>query len=112
MATISPKFGVGDSVYFKESAALGFIEATRVSGVHLGQNGWLYTTATTLSPPSPGAYQDRRSLVGTQILYYTEDELCDKCEALILAEANAKRNYDRIKAQRQAICPDSPTETG
>lgn len=109
MVTTKPLYGPGDVVYFRESAALGFIEAVKVSGVHLGKDGWQYSINASLSPPSPGVFLDRRSLVGTQVLLYTEDELVTVCDAYTLAEANAKLNYERLKAQRQALCPDNPT---
>jgi len=107
--TTKPLYGLGDVVYLKESAALGFIEAVRIGGVHLGKDGWVYSISTSMVPPSPGMFLDRRSLVGTQILLYTEDELVTVCDAYVLAEANAKIQYERIKAQRQALCPDNPT---
>jgi hypothetical protein len=109
MATSTPLYGYGQVVYLRESAALGFIEPVKISGVHLGKDGWLYTINATLSPPSPGGFGDRRSLVNTQLLYYSEGEFVLVCDAYLLAEANAKLNYERIKTQRQALCPDNPT---
>ncbi len=109
--TSSPLYGIGDVVYFRESAALGFLEAVRISGATLRFGGWLYTINANMRPPTAGSFHDRRSLVSTEVMYYSESELVVLCEAMILAEANAKRAYDRIKAQRQLHCPDSPTES-
>jgi hypothetical protein len=111
MATTSPKYAIGDVVYLRESAALGFLEAVKVNGIHLGRDsdGWLYTVNASLSPPSAGAYMDRRSHVSTQILYYGEDEFVTHCDALVLAEANARVAYEKLKAQRQVYCPDQPS---
>jgi hypothetical protein len=112
MAT-SPQYTVNDVVYLRESAAMGFLEAVKVSGVHLGQTGWLYTFNIGLTPPSPGgAHLDRRSNIGTQTLYFTEDELVLYCEAIRLAEDNAKRAYESFRAQRLALCPDELTDSG
>ena len=110
MAT-NPLYSYGTVVYFKESAALGFIEAIRISGVHQGINGWMYSINTAMGPGSPGGFQDRRSLVNTQVLYYSEDEFVTLRDAYLLAEANAKLTYDKLKAQRQSLFPDEPTGT-
>lgn len=108
MAMTNPLYAPGDVVYLRESAAMGFLEAVKISGAHIGKDGWQYSINASMSPPA-GAYLDRRSGIGTQVLYYTEDEFVTVCDAYVLAEANAKLNYDRIKAQRQALCPDNPT---
>lgn len=105
----APTYSYGQVVYLRESAALGILEAMRISGVHQGKDGWLYTVNASLSPPTPGSFADRRSLVSTQVLYYSESEFVSLCDAYLLAEANAKRRYDQIKAQRQVYCPDEPT---
>ena len=108
----NPKYDYGAVVYLKESAALGFIERMRISGVHLHQNGWVYTIDASLSPPSPGNFVDRRSHINTQQLYFSEDEFVTLCDAYLLAEANAKATYDRIKASRQTFCPESDVTAG
>lgn len=108
----NPKYTFGSVVYLKESAALGFLEAVTISGVHATSNSWLYTINASLSPPSPGNYLDRRSMVNTQQLYYSEDEFVTKCDAYVLAEANAKATYDRIKATRRTFCPDLEITSG
>ncbi len=107
----NPKYEVGEVLYIKESAALGFLEAIRISGIHSGQNGWMYTINAGMSPPSVGGYQDRRSMISTQTLYFTEDEFLPICDAVVLVEANAKAAYERAKLQRQQFCPDNPTES-
>jgi hypothetical protein len=109
MATSIPLYEFGQVVYLRESAATGFIEPVKISGVHRGKDGWLYTINVTMSPPSSGGFGDRRSMVNTQLLYYSESEFVTVCDAYLLAEANAKLAYDRIKAQRRALCPDEPT---
>lgn len=103
----NPKYTVGDVVYLRESAAIGSLEAVKIGGVHLGQGGWMYSL--NVGGGQIG-HLDRRSSIGNQVLYYTEDEFLVKCDALVLVEANAKAAYERAKAQRQAHCPDNPTE--
>lgn len=102
----NPKYTVGDSVYLKESAALGFLEAVLISGVHLGQNGWMYSIDVNIQRPAPIAqYGDRKSLVNTATLFFSEEEFVELCDALTLAEVNAQLALNRLKAQRQALCP-------
>jgi hypothetical protein len=109
MAMTTPKFEFEAIAYFKESAALGFIEAVRINGVHLGKNGWMYSINMSLSPPTAGFFTERRSMVNTQIIYYSEDELLTECEAFTLATESARLNYVRLDAQKQVLCPDDPT---
>lgn len=106
----NPLYDYGEVVYLRESAAMGSLEAVKISGAHLGQNGWMYSINSSLSPASMGGHPDRRSHVSTQTLYYSEDEFLSLCDALVLVEANTKAAYERAKAQRQAFCPDNPTQ--
>lgn len=102
----NPKYNFGDVVYLKESAALGFLEAMRISGVHLGQSGWMYTVDVSQRQPQAASfYGDRRSFVHHTKLYFTEDEFVVLCDALLLAETNAQLTLDRLRAQRAALCP-------
>ncbi len=106
------KYKVHDIAYIKESAALGFIEAVKISGVHMYKDGWVYTISSMVANPQHAStYGDRVSFVHGQILYYSEDEFVSHCDALALAEANAQRNLERIQAQRLAICPTDLTGT-
>jgi hypothetical protein len=104
---INPLYDVGDIIYLRESAALGILEAMRIGGVHRTAGGWVYSITTGQGPISGGL--DHRSKVGTQILYYSENEFLNHCDALLLVEANTKAAYLRAKAQRQIYCPDNPT---
>ncbi len=106
----NPKYDVDAIVYFREAAAIGSLEAVRISGVHRNNFGWVYSISTTLSPPSPGVFLDRRSHVNTEILFFSEDEFVDYCGALELAEDKAKRHLDYVQAQKNLHCPSSPTE--
>lgn len=107
MAT-NPKHTVGDVVYLLESAAIGSLEAVKIGGVHLGQGGWMYTINVGIGQIG---HLDRRSSIGNQVLYYTEDEFLLFHDALVLVEANAKAAYEKAKAQRQMHYPDNPTES-
>lgn len=108
MTIDAPAYEEGDSVYLKESAALGFLEAVTISGIVRQRGKWVYAILTGRSNPiAPRYYGDRASLVNAQILYFTEDELIPVCDALVLAEANAQRVLERLQAQRASICPST-----
>jgi len=101
-----PKFDINDTVYLRESAALGFLEAVRITGVHKYKDGWVYTIGSRVANPRhPATFGDRISHVHGQTLYFSEDEFVTHCDALFLAEANATNMLQRIQSQRMAICP-------
>lgn len=101
---MSNRYGIGDVVYLREPAALGQLEAVKISGVQLVSAGWVYTISVRNGPPD-GALGDRRSGIGHQILYFSEDEFLSLHDALVLIEANALAAYNRAVAQRQAMFP-------
>ena len=99
-------YSPGDVVYLKESATIGKIEAVKINQAILTTNGWVYSIKDNSSIGAPGSYFERRSLVSTQVPYFSEDEFVTVCEAYLLAETSAKVLYDKIKAQRIALCGD------
>ena len=106
MPASAPAFNIGQVVYLRESAALGRLEAMRISGIHMATDEWIYTI--TLDGPaqrSTATFGDRVSLITGAILTYTESEFVLLCDALALAEANAQRALDKVQAQRAALCP-------
>lgn len=108
MTIEAPTYGEGDTVYLRESAALGFLEAVIINGITRNNGKWIYTIRTGVSSPiAPTVYGDRRSLVHAKTLYFSEDELITICDALDLAEANAQRVLDKLRAQRVALCPST-----
>ena len=106
MTTAQNKYAIGDIVYLAETAAIGRIEAIKISGVMLGTSGWLYSTNYNLGAGSPGSYFERRSLVNTAEVIYKEEDFLTLCDALRTAEAYAKLLYDKMRAQRISLCGD------
>lgn len=107
---IPPTYDINDVVYLRESAALGFLEAVRITGVHKYKDGWVYTIGSRVADPRhPATFGDRISHVHAQTLYFSEDELVTHCDALLLAEANAMNMLQRIQSQKLAVCPTEPT---
>ncbi len=110
MPTNPPLYDVNDTVYFKESAALGHLEAVTISGILARGDAWLYTVYASRGQPTAVAhYGDRKTTTHAATLYFSEDEFVLLCDALDLAEANAQAHLDRIQAQRAAMCSDEPT---
>ena len=101
-----PKYNINEVVYFRESAAIGHLEAVTVSGiVYNGQ--WIYAIrAGVLMPISPAQHGDRVSMVNAKTIMFTENELITLCEALTLAEANATIALTNIQRQKANLCPD------
>lgn len=104
----APLYGK-EIVYLRESAAIGRIEAVRITGIHMGKDGWLYTISASMSPPSEGMFMDRRSLVSTAIVYFTEDEFITLQGAYDLAIDNAQRILNQLIASRDRLFPTEVT---
>lgn len=105
MTMTGPTYSIGDVKYVKESAALGFLEAVKISGVIYQNNVWLYSIAAGVSQPqAPSLYGDRTSIINGNILYFTEDELISQCEALTLAEARAQQVLSDLQAKKKKSC--------
>lgn len=106
----NPLYALGDTVYLKESAALGSLEAVRIGGMMKGSTGWLYSIQTASpSPLGSTFYGDKRSLTNGALLYFSESEFVSQCAALEIVEANLLRAYNTVHAQRIALCESNPT---
>lgn len=99
----APEFNVNDVVYLRESAALGHIEAVKISGILKSAGQWLYTVHSR-AVPQRTHYGDRVSLSHGQMMYFSASEFTTLCEALDLAEANARRILEKVQAQRATLC--------
>ena len=103
--TDSPKFQIGDLLYIRESAALGYLEPVKIRTILKNSGGWLYTIAAGLPAATvPQIYGDRRLLVNGATLYVDEHELLSYCDALRLAVANAQANLNKLMALQTSAC--------
>ncbi|MDB4490060.1 hypothetical protein N9045_00950 [bacterium] len=101
-----PLYNINDIVYLRESAALGFLEAVRVSGITRTQSTWLYSVyAGRMGAVAPTHFGDRISLTEANFINFTEDEFISECEALSLSVANLQRQLDSVKAQKESKYP-------
>ena len=107
-----PLYNVNDTVYLRESAALGHLEAVSISGIYSRSDSWMYTILVA-RPGVTGVahYGDRITVTNASTLYFTEDEFVLLCDALDLAEANAQAQLARIQAQRSTLCGGDTTGT-
>jgi hypothetical protein len=110
MPTNPPLYDVNDTVYLKESAALGHLEAVTISGIISRGDSWLYSIYVSRGNPVAVAhYGDRITATHSATLYFTEDEFVLLCDALNLAEANAQIRLANIQAQKSSLCDDETT---
>ncbi len=101
----TPVYKEGDTAYLRESAALGFLEAVTISGLVRQNGNWLYSVKFGGMSRSVALYGDRISLVNSKMVYFSQNELISLCDALALAEANARRVLERLQAQYISVCP-------
>lgn len=102
-----PLYKINDVVYLKESAALGFLEAVRISGVTKTSTTWLYTVyAGRMGAIAPSHFGDRKSMTEANFLNFTEDEFVTECEALTLTQANLQNQLDKVKSQKESKYPN------
>ena len=113
MAT-APTYSINDVVYLRSSAARGFIEAVRISGItqNATSGGWLYQIRIESKPPIGQTVGDYVDLKKELDFYLTEDELINFCAAAALVEQQLTRRLARIQAKRDELCSDTSGTTG
>lgn len=103
----TPLYDVGNRVYLRESAAMGFLEPVVISGVMLGVGGWLYSWRAGPDPSASGRSSgDRRSFGSGHQLYLDESEIVDLCTAIGLAELNMMAALSRLQQLKSTHCPE------
>ena len=101
----SPLFSVGDTVYLKESAELGFLEAARVGHVMTSTNEeWVYGISLGGSLPSAPTFGDRIHYRKVPEPYYNESELLSFCDAADFVEDFLSARLVDIRALRADRC--------
>lgn len=104
---MTPKFDINDIVYLRESAALGFLEPVRISGISKNGTEWIYSVYAGLAgAASASLYGDRRSLVHGNVLLFTENEFVTEYEAMLLSKANLEKQLNGINRQIQSKFPN------
>jgi hypothetical protein len=107
MAT-TPTHKIGDVVYLKESAALGFLETVLIKRISSTVDGtWNYGIDVAVRPSQGGTYGDMIGGTTMRQVVYSEAELITKCEALQLCLNYATRLKDAIAAKFEAACDEA-----
>lgn len=104
MAT-APLYNIGDRVYLRESAGLGFLEAVYITGIATNNAGqWIYSYSSKPRDGMNQTYGDRRSVVNGFVLYLTDGDIIDFCSALHLAIQSVQANLTKLQNMQQAFC--------
>lgn len=106
----NPKYDLNTVVYFKTSAARGFLEPVKIGIIAKVTTGWVYgITYRAAEPITPSVFGDRINIgrLNPQTIYYTEDEFVTYCEALGLAEAYLSTQLASIQALITTNCGTS-----
>jgi hypothetical protein len=107
MAAQVPVWSIGDVVYLRESAAIGFLEAHAIAAIHILNGRIIYYMKSSIAPPPAIAgFGERITHQNRASLYWEESELISYCDALKLCQLNLQTQLAAIEA-KLAGCPDS-----
>ena len=108
----APLYERGTTVYLRESASVGFLEAHTIAGVTRGNNGWVYTILIRPNLPTHAPhYGERRSLTNGAIITFEECEFIQICDALALAEQYHQNQLAAIQNRIATHCVDPTSGT-
>jgi hypothetical protein len=94
---MKPAYEINDIVYLRESAALGFLEPVRISGISKRGLEWVYSVyAGVAGAVSAGLYGDRRSYVHGGELLFTESEFVTEYQAMTLSKTILERQLENV----------------
>lgn len=100
----APLYGIGDVVYLRESANLGFLESVRIASVNRQTNEvWTYTVSLTGKLPASPLFGERITHQPERTLFFEESELLLECDALELAETHLITRLNDVQT-RLAQC--------
>jgi hypothetical protein len=95
----APTFAIGDTVFIKASASIGFIETYKVVSIHRVQDSQEFTYELDLT-----SARFNNGLRQTMQLFFKERELVDKCTALNLSLAALDRKISRLLTIKFNLC--------
>lgn len=107
----APIYLIDDVVYLRASAAIGFLESYKISNIQFnsGRNSWIYVIGLNYNVTgAPITIGDNITLKGgsheDKILYFTENELINFCEAAAMVESVLENRLARIREQIATRC--------
>jgi hypothetical protein len=110
MSASNPKYKIGDVVYLRESAMLGFIESYQVGGIRIDPryNKWTYEIYIRPRGPETSTVIDMATLRNiNEKLAFMEDELIEFCDALAYAITNTTNRLNYLISQKISKCGGS-----
>ena len=106
-----PVYSIDDIVYLRASAAIGFLESYKITGLQFDttRNKWIYRIGLSYNiTGAPITIGDNITLKGNthedKVLLFIEDELIDFCEAARTVESTLEQRLLRIRSQITAQC--------
>jgi hypothetical protein len=101
----NPIYKVGETVYLRSSALLGFVEAVQIASVQSHNGNWIYSITSGNTQPTPGSlYGDRRSIIDTSIVYFSESEFVTLCESLQSVKVSLEERLSKINTAIESNC--------
>jgi hypothetical protein len=96
----TPLYDIGETVYYRESAALGFLEAIKLESIHhVACQGIKYKICRSFSGPDINTtFGERITHRGLPDIYIREDELVLYDEAVCLVEQSLEVQLNNIRA--------------
>lgn len=104
------RFNIGDDVFIKASAELGFAEVYKVTNIHKRPDVAEFTYELDIHGTSKVTGLSL-NLTKFRQLFFREPELINKCEALNIALVALERKIAHLLAIKEAFCP-SPEGSG
>lgn len=101
----APRWSVGDVVYLKESAMIGFIESYKITNIAWDPqwNRWVYMVDIKHKGAESTSVIDMYDLRRSETLRFIEDDLISCVEALDLAIINLKERLKYLQNKRDAL---------
>ena len=98
------QFSVNDIVYIKSSAARGFLESYRISAIYNDGFQWVYRFEVAKRTPHVASVGWTNTLTHDSVFELAAEELCDFCDAVLLAEQYFTSKLAEIQALKTR-CP-------
>ena len=103
-----PRYEIGDTVYIKNSANIGFLEPYTVTTINKQPDSreFIYDLDLTTTKIAPQVTQGGKPRFRPDI-YFKERELITRCEAVVLVMAALQRKMSRLLALKAVHCVGS-----
>lgn len=103
-----PVYALGDVVYLRDSAAIGFIEAYRIQHAVYNSDGTVsYVLETSVRTPTVATFGDMVGPPRYAPLTMLETNLVSYCEAIDLALAHHQVAVSDLQAKKDSHCDDT-----